>query len=82
MGGNGNDTGNEFPPGIAEAMKKAHGTKDYYLVGPDGSKLAVTPELYSAMSYFLGGAKHSGSVTTQFRNGGIAGVEAKMVIKG
>lgn len=83
MGSNGNDeTGMSFPPGMAETMKKAHGIKDYFLVGPDGSRIQVTPELFSAMSYFLSGSKRSGSVTTQFRNGGIAGVEAKMVLKG
>jgi len=48
----------------------------YAVVSPDGSRIEIPKELFGALWDFIEGNKPSGSVTIQFRNGGIAGLEA------
>ena len=48
----------------------------YLVVAPDGNQVEIPKELFGVLWDFLEGDKHSGSVMIQFRNGGIAGLEA------
>jgi hypothetical protein len=48
----------------------------YALISPDGSQIEIPKELFRALGDFLHGERLSGSITIQFRNGGIAGLEA------
>ena len=48
----------------------------YEVVSPDGSRIEIPKELFGALWDFIEGNKPSGSVTIQFRNGGVAGLEA------
>jgi hypothetical protein len=46
------------------------------VVAPDGHGVEIPKELFGLLWDFLHGSKPSGSVVIQFRNGGIAGLEA------
>jgi len=48
----------------------------YLVVAPDGNRVEISKELFSALWDFLEGSKPTGSVVIHFRNGGIAGLEA------
>ena len=48
----------------------------YAVVSPDGNRIEIPKELFQALWDFIKGSKHSGTVTIQFRNGGVAGLEA------
>ena len=48
----------------------------YQVVAPDGDHIEISVELFSALWDFLRGTKPTGSLIIQFRNGGIAGLEA------
>lgn len=52
------------------------GTQGYLVVAPDGNQIEIPRELFDALSDFLQGNKPTGSVVIQFRNGGVAGLEA------
>jgi len=52
------------------------GAQQYLVVSPEGIKIEIPQELFGALCDFLQGSKPSGSVVIQFRNGGIAGLEA------
>jgi hypothetical protein len=52
-------------------------TQQYVVISPEGNQIEIPKELFGALSDFLQGAvKPTGSVTIQFRNGGVAGLEA------
>lgn len=48
----------------------------YAVVSPDGSQVPIPRELFAALADFLQGSKPTGSLVIQFRNGGVAGLEA------
>ena len=48
----------------------------YVVISPEGNQIEIPKELFAALWDFLRGNRPSGSVTIQFRNGGIAGLEA------
>lgn len=48
----------------------------YKVVSPDGNRIEIPKELFGALWDFIEGNKPSGTVTIQFRNGGVAGLEA------
>ncbi len=51
--------------------------EQYLVRSPDGMQIEIPKELYGALCDFLqGNNKPTGSVVIQFRNGGIAGLEA------
>jgi hypothetical protein len=50
--------------------------QQYRVVSPEGIQIQIPRELFGALSDFVHGAKPTGSVVIQFRNGGIAGLEA------
>jgi hypothetical protein len=50
--------------------------QQYLVVAPDGSRIEIPKELFGLLLDFLQGSKQTGSVVIQFRNGGIAGLEA------
>ena len=50
--------------------------QQYTVVAPDGNRIEIPRELFGLLLDFLQGSKQNGSVVIQFRNGGIAGLEA------
>ncbi|HWZ45470.1 MAG TPA: hypothetical protein VNW97_18490 [Candidatus Saccharimonadales bacterium] len=48
----------------------------HLVVSPDGSGISIPKELFGALADFLQGSKPTGALIIQFRNGGIAGMEA------
>lgn len=48
----------------------------YLVVAPDGNQIEIPKELFGALWDFSAGNKPTGSVVIQFRNGGVAGLEA------
>ena len=52
------------------------GTQQYLVVSPDGNKIEIPKELFVLLWDFSEGNKQTGSVIMQFRNGGVAGLEA------
>ena len=48
----------------------------YLVVSPEGRQIEIPRELYVALQDFIEGSKCNGSIVIQFRNGGIAGLEA------
>lgn len=50
--------------------------QQYLVVAPDGDRIEIPKELFGLLWDFLQGSKQTGSVIMQFRNGGIAGLEA------
>jgi len=51
--------------------------QQYVVISPEGNQIEIPKELFGALSDFLiGNPKPTGSVTIQFRNGGVAGLEA------
>ncbi|MBZ5524680.1 MAG: hypothetical protein LAP21_20775 [Acidobacteriia bacterium] len=48
----------------------------HLVVSPDGSQICIPKELFGALADFLQGSKPTGALVIQFRNGGIAGLEA------
>lgn len=50
--------------------------ESYLVVAPDGTQVEIPKELYMVLWDFLQGSRNSGSITIQFRNGGVAGLEA------
>ena len=50
--------------------------QQYLVVAPDGEQIEIPKELFGLLWDFLQGSKQTGSVNMQFRNGGIAGLEA------
>jgi hypothetical protein len=50
--------------------------QQYLVVAPDGKQIEIPKELFGLLWDFLEGNKPAGSVVIQFRNGGIAGLEA------
>jgi hypothetical protein len=50
--------------------------QQYLVVAPDGNKVEIPKELFGLLWDFFHGSKSAGSVVIQFRNGGIAGLEA------
>ena len=60
-------------PTVTSIQQAKH---QYLVVAPDGNQVEIHKELFGVLWDFLEGDKHSGSVMIQFRNGGIAGLEA------
>jgi len=54
------------------------GGHPYRVVSPEGVQIEIPQELFGALCDFLQGSKPTGSVVIQFRNGGIAGLEAQV----
>jgi hypothetical protein len=52
------------------------GRSQYLVIAPDGNQVEIPKELFGVLWDFLQGAKSSGSVIIQFRNGGVAGLES------
>lgn len=50
--------------------------QQYLVVSPDGNKIEIPKELFALLWDFSEGNKPTGSVIMQFRNGGVAGLEA------
>lgn len=50
--------------------------QQYLVVSPDGNKIEIPKELFVLLWDFSEGNKPTGSVIMQFRNGGVAGLEA------
>jgi len=50
--------------------------QQYLVVAPDGDQIKIPKELFTVLWDFLKGNKANGSVVVQFRNGGVAGLEA------
>jgi hypothetical protein len=50
--------------------------QQYQVVAPDGNHIEIPKELFGLLWDFSAGNKPNGSVVIQFRNGGIAGLEA------
>jgi len=54
--------------------------QQYVVISPEGNQIEIPKELFGALSDFLhgsaGSVKPTGTVTIQFRNGGVAGLEA------
>ena len=50
--------------------------QQYLVVAPDGNQIEIPKELFGLLWDFSAGNKPTGSVIIQFRNGGIAGLEA------
>jgi len=48
----------------------------YMVMSPDGNHIVIPKELFRALWDFLHENKPAGSVVIQFRNGGVAGLEA------
>jgi hypothetical protein len=48
----------------------------YLVVAPDGNQIEIPKELFGVLWDFSAGNKPTGSVVIQFRNGGVAGLEA------
>jgi hypothetical protein len=48
------------------------------VVSPEGIQIEIPQELFGALCDFLQGNRPTGSVVIQFRNGGIAGLEAQV----
>jgi hypothetical protein len=46
------------------------------VVAPDGNQIEIPKELFGLLWDFSEGNKQTGSVIMQFRNGGVAGLEA------
>ncbi len=61
-----------MPPVISRQQD----AQPYQVVAPDGDHIEISVELFSALWDFLRGTKPTGSLIIQFRNGGIAGLEA------
>jgi hypothetical protein len=53
-----------------------YNNRQYKVVSPEGYQVEIPRELFGALSDFLHGHQSSGSVVIQFRNGGVAGLEA------
>ena len=53
-----------------------HNPQQHLVVAPDGTRIEIPKELFGLLVDFLQGSKQTGSVVIQFRNGGIAGLEA------
>jgi len=53
-----------------------HTSQQYLVVAPDGNHIEIPKELFGLLWDFTEGNKPTGSVIIQFRNGGIAGLEA------
>ena len=49
---------------------------EHLVMSPDGSQICIPKELFGALADFLQGGKPTGALVIQFRNGGIAGLEA------
>lgn len=50
--------------------------QQYLVIAPDGNQVEIPKELFGLLWDFTAGNKPTGSVVIQFRNGGIAGLEA------
>ena len=50
--------------------------QQYLVKSPEGAHIEIPKELYDALREFVLETKAMGSVVIQFRNGGIAGLEA------
>jgi len=50
--------------------------RQYLVVSPDGNKIEIPKELFVLLWDFSEGNKQTGSAIMQFRNGGVAGLEA------
>ena len=53
-----------------------HSPQQYLVVALDGNQIEIPKELFGLLWDFTAGNKPTGSVVIQFRNGGIAGLEA------
>jgi hypothetical protein len=53
-----------------------HSPQQYLVIAPDGNRIEIPKELFGLLLDFLQGSKQTGSVVIQFRNGGVAGLEA------
>jgi len=51
-------------------------SQQYLVMGPDGDRIKIPKELFVVLWDFLKANKANGSVVIQFRNGGVAGLEA------
>ncbi len=60
-------------PTVVSFQPSAH---QFMVVAPDGEQIEIPKELFGLMWDFLEGSRAAGSVIIQFRNGGIAGLEA------
>ena len=54
------------------------GMNQYQVVSPEGVQIEIPQELFGALYDFLHVNKPTGSIVIQFRNGGIAGLEAQV----
>jgi len=52
--------------------------QQYLVVSPQGTQIEIPKELFAALCEFVHGNKPTGSVVIQFRNGGVAGLEAQV----
>jgi hypothetical protein len=50
--------------------------QQYLVKSPEGTQIEIPKELYDALREFVQETKAMASVVIQFRNGGIAGLEA------
>jgi len=62
-------------PSVLPFQQGAH---QYLVVSPEGIQIEIPQELFGALCDFLQGNRPTGSVVIQFRNGGIAGLEAQV----
>jgi hypothetical protein len=62
-----------FLPSIVSFQPTA---QQHMVVSPDGSQIHIPKELFGALADFLQGSKPTGALVIQFRNGGVAGLEA------
>jgi len=52
--------------------------QQYLVVSPEGAQIEIPKELFGALCDFVHDNKSTGSVVIQFRNGGVAGLEAQV----
>ena len=53
----------------------------FYCVSPDNERIPVPKELFNALRRFLDGAKPTGTLTIECRNGGVTGVQVAERLK-
>ena len=61
---------------MASVVSFHQARQQYLVVAPDGGRIEIPQELFGLLLDFVQGDKQAGSVVIQFRNGGIAGLEA------
>jgi len=61
---------------MSRVLPQGRGTEKPSVVAPDGAKVEIPEELFSALEEFVLKPRPTGSLTIHFRNGGVAGIEA------